>query len=46
MRRLMLVLALLILSISKGNTYDTLIQINARVTGNTCTVETNSKQLR
>lgn len=46
MRKLILILALLLLSISKGNTYDTLIQINARVTGNTCTVETNSKQLQ
>lgn len=45
MRRLMLILALLMLSISKGNTYDTLVQINARVTGNTCTVETNSKTI-
>lgn len=45
MHKITLILALFLLFITKGYAYDTLVQINARVTGNTCTVETNSENI-
>ncbi|HGN1207716.1 type 1 fimbrial protein [Proteus mirabilis] len=45
MHKLMLIVALSLLFTTKGSAYDTLVHINARVTGNTCTVETNSKRI-
>lgn len=45
MHKLTLILALPLLFITKGYAYDTLVQVNARVTGNTCTVETNSENI-
>lgn len=45
MHKLTLILALPLLFITKGYTYDTLVQIHARMTGNTCTVETNSENI-
>lgn len=45
MHKFTLILALPLLFIAKGYGYDTLVQINARVTGNTCTVETNSENI-
>lgn len=45
MHKLIFIVALSLLFTSKGLTYDTLVHINARVTGNTCTVETNSKRI-